>query len=162
MQPSNVLYLLCTVCMCMISSGRTRGAAAEADAVGEKQLKRTQSGCTSVCWPLVLARDTTTQGCWCVRVGGYARLTQTWWRRWDYRSITKRTVVRRAVLLKANSNENSSDFCVVKSCRCWTAHVSERRGVWNRWTGLLGWTTGLEFMISHFTNLLHALYRRPA
>ena len=25
-------------------------------------------------WP-VFARDTTTQGCWCVRVGGYAGLT---------------------------------------------------------------------------------------
>jgi len=42
---------------------------------------------------------------------------------------------------------------------CRTAHVGEQRGVWNWWTGLLGWTTGLEF--SHFTNLLHALFRRP-
>jgi len=33
---------------------------------------------------LVLARDTTAQGCWCVRVGGYARL------RCGHRSITKR------------------------------------------------------------------------
>ena len=48
MRPSNLLYLLCTACMCVISSGRTQGAADEADAVGEQQLKWSQSGCTSV------------------------------------------------------------------------------------------------------------------
>jgi len=40
------------------------------DAVREQQLEA-----------IVLARDTIAQGCWCVRVGGCTRLTQTWWRR---------------------------------------------------------------------------------
>ena len=48
MRPSNLFYLLCTACMCMISSRCTHGAAAEVDVVGEKQLKQMQSGRTSV------------------------------------------------------------------------------------------------------------------
>ena len=72
-------YTLC--CMCVITSRRTRAVAAVEDAVGEQQLKRIQWGSSS--WSgrnrgavqsdharLVLARDATAQGCWCVRVGG--------------------------------------------------------------------------------------------
>ena len=77
-------------CVCVITSGRTRGTAAEADTI------RAQFGVIMynthehlyvlymhVCdhTRLVLARDTAAQSCWCIRVGGCARLTQTWWRR---------------------------------------------------------------------------------
>ena len=48
-----------------------------------------------------------------------------------------------------------------------------RRAVWNWWTGLLDWNTGMtqtsvkclldsSYSISHFTNLLHALFRHLA
>ena len=50
-------------CVYMITSRRTRAAAAETDGVGEQQLKWMQSGAV---WSdharLVLARDTTAQG----------------------------------------------------------------------------------------------------
>jgi len=122
-----VIIIHTLYCVCVITSGRTRGAAAEdgvvreqqlkqmqsgssswrwrsqgtaaeADAIRKQQLKRSQSGSSSwsrcnqgTVWSdhmrLVLARDTTAQGCWCVRVGVSPRLTQTWWRRWDHRSI---------------------------------------------------------------------------
>ena len=100
-------------CACMITSEHTQGASAKEVAVREQQLKWTQSGSSklkqmqsgSSSWRLEFTRDTTTQGCWCVRVGGCARLMQTWWRRWDHRSITmsavkERTVVHCAVLTR--------------------------------------------------------------
>jgi len=46
-----VTHGLCTYtlyCVGMITRGRTRGAAAEEDGVGEQQLEQTQSGCSSV------------------------------------------------------------------------------------------------------------------
>ena len=60
-------------CVCMITSRHTRAAAAEADTIGEQQLKRMQLGSSSwsgLNWGavrfdharLVLARETTTQG----------------------------------------------------------------------------------------------------
>ena len=90
-----VMHDLCTYhtlyCMWVITSERTWGATAEADTIGEKQaevdaigeqlLKQMQSGSSS--WSghnggavrcdharLVLARDTTAQGCWCIRSRG--------------------------------------------------------------------------------------------
>ena len=48
MQPPNLLHLFCIACMCVIGSGRTQGAPDEVDVVRKKQLKWTQSGCSSV------------------------------------------------------------------------------------------------------------------
>jgi len=61
MQPSHLSYLLCTACMCVITSGLTHsrsnswrgrswGTVAEVDAIE--------------------AQSTTAKGCYCVRVGG--------------------------------------------------------------------------------------------
>ena len=55
----------------MITSAHTRGAAAEAEAIGAQFGPSTRDY-------VVLASDTTALGCWCVRVEGFARLTQTW------------------------------------------------------------------------------------
>jgi len=70
---------------------------------------------------LVLARDTTTQWCWCVRVGGCTRLAQTWWRRWDqkhnYVCNEERTVVHRAVLTWMEVRAPSTSAPRSASCR---------------------------------------------
>ena len=49
-------------------------------------------------------------------------------RKHNYVGSEERTVVRRAVLARMEV----SDFFTVKSCRCQTAHLGERRAVWNR------------------------------
>ena len=123
---------------------------------------------------LVLARDTTTQGCWYVRVGTHTDVVkEVWPRKHNYVCSEERTVMYCAVLLTMNGSESSSDFCAMKSCRCQIAHVGERRAVWNQWTGLangLEYWNGLNcckkpsswydiilessYPISHFTNLL--------
>ena len=76
----------------------------------------------------------------------------------------ERTVVCRAVLLNTNESESSADFCTVKSCKCGTAHIGERRDVWNWWTRLarLEYWNGLNCCKKPFSNLLHALFRHPA
>ena len=51
-------------CMC-VTSGHTRGAAPEVDAIWSDHVRLS-----------VLARVTTTQACWCIRVGDCARLMQ--------------------------------------------------------------------------------------
>ena len=60
---------LCTYytlyCMCVLTSGHTRGAAADVDAVWSDHVRLS-----------MLARVTTTQACWCIRVGDCARLMQ--------------------------------------------------------------------------------------
>jgi len=91
---------------------------------------------------LVLARDTNAQGCWCVRVGGCTRLTQTWWRRWNHRGITKRTVVRRVVLLNKNGRLlwllHREELQVPDCSRRWTKGCLESVD-WT--TGLLDWNS---------------------
>ena len=114
------------------------------------------------------------------RVGGCARFTQI--------DVVKE--VRPQKQQKENccvpccanmkGSENSCSFCTVKSCRCWTAHVGEQglscegSGPCRTRTGLncymyeshfLDRTAGFlgsSYSLSHFTNLLHALFRRPA
>ena len=56
-------------------SGHNRGTAAEADAVGEQQLERTQLGCSSV-WPCKTSACQRNYHTRRVRVRGCARLTQ--------------------------------------------------------------------------------------
>ena len=84
---------------------------------------------------LLLTRDPTrAQGCWCVRLGdrvGQTRadvVKEVRPRKHNYVGSEERTVVRRAVLARTEV----SDFCVVKSCWFRTAHLGERRAVWNR------------------------------
>jgi len=89
--------------MRMITSGCTQGAAGQEDTVGEQQTKRTDTigAQFSDHTRLVLARDTiTVQGCWCIRVGCCARLTQMWWRRWDLRG-TFMSAAKRKLLCTA-------------------------------------------------------------
>ena len=80
-QPSHALYLYCASIM---TNKCNRGEAAKVDAIREQQLKQTQSGGSrwSGCnWGAVgsghtrLASACQRHWYWCVRVGGYARLT---------------------------------------------------------------------------------------
>jgi len=103
-------------------------AAAKADTIGEQQLIWMQSGSSS--WSdrslsdharLVFTRDTTAQGCWCVRVRGCACAMQTHAdvvkevrpQKHNYVCRDERTVMRRVVLTRT---ESSSNFCTAKIC----------------------------------------------
>ena len=135
-------------CVCMIISGRTRGAAAEEDAIGEQQpLKQMQSGRSS--WSrrnrgavqfdhvrLVLTRDTTAQGGWCIGVGVCQTLAdmvkemRPQKHTYLYVCSEERTLVHRAVLtwMEVRAPLTSSSW-----------RVGERRAVCNLWTGILEW-----------------------
>jgi len=142
-QPSYLLYpVLCNAC-----------AWQQVDALKEQQLKRTQLGSSrwsrgaeaeadanrGAVWSdhtrLVLARDTTAQGCWCVRVSGCARLTQTWW---GGETTEAYLCLQRRENCHVPCCANFG-FYTVKSCKYWTAHKGKWRAVWNRWTRLLDW-----------------------
>jgi len=74
---------------------------------------------------LGLANDTTTQGCWCVRVGGgYARLTMT-----EARPQHKLTYVcREGRTVNANANGGVELFRPLyreESCRYQTTHAGK-------------------------------------
>jgi len=81
-------------------------AATEEDAGGEQQPKGIQSGSSS--W-----RGCSQDAFW----SDHVRLVLT-------RDSTR--CIREGA---APESCSSSDFCIVKSCRCWTAHVGERRTV---------------------------------
>jgi len=140
MRPLNLFVL----CAC---------ASYQTDTLKEQLLKQMQLGRSS--WSrrnwgtlrsdhvsLVLARDTTAQGCWCVRVGDSTRLTQMWWRRWDHRSITKRTVVRCAILYK---HEQKWELLQLLYCEELQVLDCSRRqsgiGRLDYWAGLLDWNS---------------------
>ena len=143
-------YTLWGVCMCVITSGRTWGSAAEEDAVGEQQLKRTQLGSSK----LKGTRSGNSSGNKCS--WGAARLSETNARQRHY---CTRLLVRQSVAVPdscrrdekgetseaylqqrekccvpryANTNgSSSSNLCTMKSCRCWTAHAGKRRADWS-------------------------------
>jgi len=125
--------------MCVITRRHTLRAAAEedtikqqqaeADAIGEQQLKQMQLGSSS--WSghnwdavqsdhmrLVLTKDTTAQGCWYIQ---NRRLHQTHAdmvkevrpQKHNYVCSKERTVVRRAVLTRTEVRLSSSHFCTV-------------------------------------------------
>ena len=113
----------CTLyCMCVITGWCQRGtAAAEADAVEEQQLKRMQSGHSSV-WP----RETSAHqrhyctGLLCIWVQGCTRLTQMWWN-------------------NTNGSENSSDLCEELQVPDCSGRQTKGIGELDYWTGILEW-----------------------
>jgi len=89
------------------------------------------------------------QGCLCIRVGGCTRLTQMspgegFENSEGYLCLQRRENCLAPCCVNRNGSESSSGLCTVKSCRCRTAHKGERRAIWNQWTGLPDWDTGLD------------------
>ena len=73
---------------------------------------------------LVLARDTTAQGCWCIRVEGYTRLAMKEVSQHKFTYVWCETVCANTnggvVLLRPMHHEESWEY--------WTTHTGEQRG----------------------------------
>ena len=127
----------------MITSRHTRGASAEANTIQEQQLKRTQLGISSwsrcnwgALWSdhmrLVLARDTTAQGCWCVRVKGYAGHTMKEAR--PQHKITYFSSEGRTVCASMEMEvQYSSDLCTTKRAAGTGLLTQKNDGKWLKW-----------------------------
>ena len=93
-------------CVCVITSGRLQGEAAEADTIREQQLKQTQSGC-SLAWPCeTSARQRHYSTMLLVRQSRGLCQTHTdvvkevWPQKHNYVCFKERTVMHRAVLTR--------------------------------------------------------------
>ena len=125
--------------------GRSQGAAAEADTVGEQQLKRTQSGHSSA-WP----RDCAHQRCYCtrsVRAGGCARLTHLL-RLLHHEELQVLDCSRRRTKGRLDRNTGQEYWTGIldwsTGLEYWTG-ILERNTGQEYWTGILDWNTGLEY-----------------
>jgi len=161
--------------------GHSRGAAAEVNTMGSNSWSRGNWGAVGFDHTrLVLARDTSAQGCWCDIVGGCTRFTQMSCGRWDLRNIPMSAAKRELLCAVLCQHEWKWELIQplypeelqVPDCSCrWMKGCLE----------LVDWTTGMEYWnglncckkpfswydsslessysLSQFTNLLYSLFR---